>query len=56
MKEDLDMRAMNDFEDLSGSAQTYFNRNRQQILRSLSGEYDHREGDYDWYSDWQGTL
>jgi hypothetical protein len=56
MKEDLDMRAMNDFEDLSGSAQTYFNRNRQQILRSLSGEYDHSEGDYDWYSDWQGTL
>jgi hypothetical protein len=56
MKEDKDTHSMNDFEELSGNARNYFNRNRQHILRSLSGEYVHGEGDYNWYADWQGTL
>ncbi|KAG7350816.1 chaperone protein DnaJ [Nitzschia inconspicua] len=53
MTDDKDVRGMNDFEDLSGSAQKYFYQHKAQILRSLSGEFDHQEGDYDWYSDWQ---
>jgi hypothetical protein len=57
MVEDADsVRGMNDFEDLSGSAQNYFRRHRAHILRSLSGEFEHDEGDYDWYSEWQGKC
>jgi hypothetical protein len=56
MTEDKDILGMNDFEDLSGTAQKYFYRHKTQILRSLSGEFEHEEGDYDWYSDWQGTT
>ncbi len=47
---------MNDFNDVSGRARSHFQRNRESILRSLSGEATHQEGDFDWYSDWQGTL
>lgn len=57
MIEDVDsLRGMNDFEDLSGSAQKYFYRHKARILRSLSGEFEHDEGDFDWYADWQGKL
>ena len=57
MTEDAEsVRGMNDFEDLSGSARKYFNRHKTQILRSLSGEFEHEEGDFDWYTDWQGTY
>jgi hypothetical protein len=56
MTEGKDSRGINDFEDLSGSAQQYFNRHKIQILRSLSGELEHNEGDFDWYSDWQGMY
>ena len=54
MKEDRDIQSMNDFEDFSGNASKYFYENKEQILRSLSGEFDHEEGDFDWYADWQG--
>lgn len=54
MIEDADnVRGMNDFEDLSGSAQKYFFRHKARILRSLSGEFEHDEGDFDFYADWQ---
>ena len=46
---------MNDFNDISGSARSHFQHNRNSILRSLSGDVNHEEGDFDWYSDWQGT-
>ena len=53
MSEDKDRDyTKDDFDDVSGNAQTFFYRNKSQILRSLSGEYDHTEGDYDWYTDW----
>jgi len=45
---------MNDFNDVTGRAKAHFNRNRNFILRSLSGDATHEEGDFDWYSDWQG--
>lgn len=47
---------MNDFNDVSGRAKSHFQRNRESILRSLAGEATHQEGDFNWYSDWQGTL
>jgi len=56
MTEGKDIRGMNDFEDLSGSAQKYFYRHKTQISRSLSGEFEHDEGAFDWYSDWQVGL
>ena len=45
---------MNDFNDVTGRARAHFQRNRDSILRSLSGDASHEEGDFDWYSDWQG--
>jgi len=42
-----------DFTDFSGRARDHFERNRESILRSLSGDASHEEGDFDWYSDWQ---
>lgn len=45
---------MNDFTDISGKARAHFNKNKDAILRSLSGDAKHEEGDFNWYSDWQG--
>ena len=45
---------MNDFSDVTGRARAHFQRNRESILRSLSGDASHEEGNFDWYSDWQG--
>ena len=45
---------MNDFTDFSGNARAHFNKNKDEILRSLSGDAKHKEGDFDWYSDWEG--
>ncbi|MGK3735967.1 MAG: hypothetical protein ACI8RD_001474 [Bacillariaceae sp.] len=45
---------MNDFTDYSGTARAHFNKNKDEILRSLSGDAKHQEGDFDWYSDWEG--
>jgi len=41
-----------DFVD-SGSAKRYFQNNKDAILRALSGEADHEEGEYDWYKEWE---
>ena len=41
-----------DFFDTSGTAERFFQRNREAILRSLAGEEEHEAGDYDWYDDW----
>lgn len=54
-EDDKDVKSRDDFDDVSGSAQAYFYRNKVEILRALSGEYDHGEGNFDWYADWQGT-
>jgi hypothetical protein len=56
MKDDEnDVKSKDDFDDVSGIAQAYFKLNKDQILRALSGDYDHGQGTFDWYSDWQGT-
>ena len=53
--------SMNDFDDVSGRARQHFNRNKDRILRSLSGDdttatdSKDRAGDFDWYTDWQST-
>lgn len=39
-----------DFVD-SGSAERFFQNNREQILRKLNNE-DHVRGDFDWYDEW----
>jgi hypothetical protein len=44
---------IDDFDDLNGSARRYFQKNKNRILRDLSGESDHHRGDYDWYKDWE---
>ena len=41
-----------DFFD-NGSARQYFERNKQKILSRLSGEYEHTQGDFDWYTQWE---
>jgi hypothetical protein len=42
-----------DFVD-SGSAKRYFERNKEDIIRKLSGEgAAHEEGEYDWYKEWE---
>ena len=43
---------VDDFAD-SGSAQRFYMNNRGRILRYLSGEQVHDEGDFDWYSEWE---
>lgn len=44
----------NDFEDLSGSAEKFFNRNRARVLRHLSGDSEgHQRGSYNWYTEWE---
>eukprot|EP00536_Pseudo-nitzschia_multiseries_P005649 jgi/Psemu1/254695/estExt_Genewise1Plus.C_1080058 len=44
---------MNNFNDVTGRARKFFNQNKDSILRSLSGDAKHEEGDFDWYADWQ---
>lgn len=41
-----------DFAD-SGTAQRFFQSNRDHILRNLSGKESHTRGDYDWYQEWE---
>jgi hypothetical protein len=55
MAEDENSNKMNDFNDVSGRARAHFLQNKDSILRSLSGDVRHEEGDFDWYSDWQGA-
>ena len=55
MAEDENTNKMNDFNDVSGRARAHFLQNKDFILRSLSGDVRHEEGDFDWYSDWQGA-
>lgn len=43
---------VDDFAD-SGSAKRYFQSNRGRILRHLSGEQEHAQGEYDWYKKWE---
>jgi hypothetical protein len=46
------MGHIDDFVD-SGAAQRYFQANRDKILRQLSGEHEHDQGNFDWYTDWE---
>jgi hypothetical protein len=55
MAEDENTNKMNDFHDVSGRARAHFLQNKDSILRSLSGDARHEEGDFNWYSDWQGA-
>ena len=41
-----------DFVD-NGSAKRYYQKNREEILRHLSGEAAHEEGENDWYKEWE---
>ena len=41
-----------DFVDTTGTAERFFQRNRESILHTLSGRQEHAQGDYDWYEDW----
>lgn len=41
-----------DFDDTTGAAERFFQRNRTAILRALAGEHEHGKGDFDWYDDW----
>jgi hypothetical protein len=43
---------VDDFVD-NGSARRYFQQNRTQILRTLSGEHAHEQGEYEWYKEWE---
>lgn len=41
-----------DFVD-NGSAKRYYMNNKDDILRQLSGEAAHQQGEYDWYKEWE---
>lgn len=41
-----------DFVDATGTAERFFQRHREAILRTLAGEEQHDKGDFDWYQDW----
>jgi hypothetical protein len=43
---------VDDFVD-SGTAQRYFQLNRERILQALSGNAQEHRGDYDWYKQWE---
>jgi hypothetical protein len=45
--------ADDDFTDVAGAAERYFQANRIRILRSLGGEETHERGTFDWYSAWE---
>lgn len=51
---DHEQYTMNEFDDISGKARAHFLRNKEAILRSLSGDATHKEGTFGWYSEWQG--
>ena len=36
-----------------GTAERYFQANRDRILRHLGGGQEHSEGSFDWYSQWE---
>lgn len=42
-----------DFEDYTQAGRRYFQQNRARILRHMSGESEHQQGDYDWYKEWE---
>lgn len=42
-----------DFDDFRGAARRYFEQNKSQILRKLSGQNEHQRGDFDWYKEWE---
>lgn len=42
-----------DFDDVRGTARRYFEAHKAQILRTLAGENDHHQGDFDWYKEWE---
>lgn len=42
----------NDFVD-DGTAEKYFRTHRSTILRHLNGDQGRREGDFDWYQEWE---
>jgi DnaJ-domain-containing protein 1 len=42
----------NDFVD-NGSARSYFERNKFRLLRHLSGGYEHVQGNFTWYHQWE---
>ena len=44
---------LDDFVDSSGSAKQYFQSHRAFILRYLSGQHAHDEGNYNWYQSWE---
>ena len=50
--EEEDIRLRNDFTDPGDARRFYFN-NRDRILNHLGGPYDHKEGQFDWYKEWQ---
>jgi hypothetical protein len=47
-----DLRFRSDFID-NGDAQRFFQRNKKQILDHLGGSYEHEEGAYGWYKEWE---
>lgn len=44
---------VDDFDDIHGNARRYFQKNKEQILRSLGGENTHHEGEYEWFREWE---
>lgn len=50
--EDEDVRSRNDFTD-TGAARQFFYQNKKTILDHLGGSYEHKEGDFDWYKQWE---
>lgn len=50
--EEEEISHRDDFHD-SGNARSYFYAHRHRILQHLGGTYEHEEGEYDWYRDWQ---
>ncbi len=50
--EEEDTRFRNDFMD-RGDARQFFFQNKSRILNHLGGSYEHTEGNFDWYKDWQ---
>jgi hypothetical protein len=43
---------IDDFAD-SGAAKRYFQANRGRVLSHLSGEHEHKEGEFEWYKEWE---
>lgn len=43
---------IDDFVD-SGAAKRYFQANRGRVLSHLSGEHEHKEGEFEWFKEWE---